>query len=115
MCTSEGLSNELAQWFFGITKYADRLLKNLDWIDWTEKTKIAQRNWIGRSEDTEIIFPLKGFDIQVPIITTRADTIFGATFLVLAPEHNLVQKFKGKTQNLREVEQYIKKAQKKSE
>ena len=114
-CSSEVIQKELEQWFFGITKYADRLLKNLDWIDWTEKTKIAQRNWIGRSEDTEIIFPLKGFDIQVPIITTRADTIFGATFLVLAPEHNLVQKFKGKTQNLREVEQYIKKAQKKSE
>jgi len=114
-CGTGVIQKELEQWFFRITKYADRLLKNLNWIDWTEKTKLAQRNWIGRSEDTEIIFPLKDFDSRISIVTTRADTIFGATFLVLAPEHKLVQKLKGKIQNVKEIEEYIRGATMRSE
>jgi leucyl-tRNA synthetase len=81
----------MAQWFFTITKYAERLLKNLDWIDWSESTKTAQRNWIGRSEGAEILFPLQDRPSDViAVFTTRPDTVFGATYMVLAPEHALV-------------------------
>jgi len=76
------------QWFFAITKYAERLLRNLDWIDWSETTKMAQRNWIGRSEGAEIDFPLGDDPTRaLRVFTTRPDTIFGATYMVLAPEH----------------------------
>jgi leucyl-tRNA synthetase len=79
----------LSQWFFNITKYAQRLLDNLQWIDWSESTKKAQENWIGRSEGAELRFETaQGLDI--PVFTTRPDTVFGATFLVLAPEHPAV-------------------------
>jgi leucyl-tRNA synthetase len=95
----------LSQWFFKITKYAQRLLDNLSWIDWSETTKKAQENWIGRSEGAEIAFPIARRRVaedrhepaklhaEPPVIrvfTTRPDTIFGATFMVLAPEHPLV-------------------------
>ncbi|MGQ0714758.1 MAG: leucine--tRNA ligase [Gemmatimonadaceae bacterium] len=79
----------LEQWFFRITDYAQRLLENLDWIDWSESTKSAQRNWIGRSEGAELVFKV-GEDLDVRVFTTRPDTVFGATYLVLAPEHPLV-------------------------
>jgi leucyl-tRNA synthetase len=78
----------LEQWFFRITDYAERLLHNLEWIDWSESTKSAQRNWLGRSEGAEISFAIAGSDaLPVAVFTTRPDTIFGATYLVLAPEH----------------------------
>jgi leucyl-tRNA synthetase len=99
----------LEQWFFRITDYAERLLRNLDWVDWSESTKTAQRNWIGRSEGAEIMFRVQDVraiagsatvaqdrDAPVPmaegirVFTTRPDTLFGATYLVLAPEHPLV-------------------------
>jgi leucyl-tRNA synthetase len=86
----------LEQWFFRITDYAPRLLENLDWIDWSDSTKNAQRNWIGRSEGAEIVFRVpeergtRTEEAAIPVFTTRADTIFGATYLVLAPEHPLV-------------------------
>jgi len=114
-CDHEVVQKELEQWFFKITKYAEKLLKNLEKIDWSERTKLAQKNWIGRSEDTEIHFALKDSDAKIPVITTRADTIFGVTFLVLAPEHELVKKLKDKIENWKEVEKYIKQAQKKNE
>jgi leucyl-tRNA synthetase len=78
----------LEQWFFRITDYAERLLHNLEWIDWSESTKSAQRNWLGRSEGAQISFAIAGTDAPpVVVFTTRPDTIFGATYLVLAPEH----------------------------
>jgi leucyl-tRNA synthetase len=80
----------LEQWFFRISAYAERLLRNLDWLDWSETTKQAQRNWIGRSEGAHVTFRLAGHDAGVTVFTTRPDTIFGATWLVLAPEHPLV-------------------------
>jgi leucyl-tRNA synthetase len=80
----------LSQWFFNITNYAQRLLDNLQWIDWSESTKKAQENWIGRSEGAEIIFEAEG-NVPISVFTTRPDTIFGATFLVLAPEHPAVE------------------------
>ena len=85
----------LSQWFFTITKYAERLLNNLEWIDWSESTKKAQENWIGKSEGAEIRFDVTSAHqqpekLQIPVFTTRPDTVFGATFLVLAPEHPAV-------------------------
>ena len=85
----------LEQWFFRITEYADRLLRNLDTIDWSETTRTAQRNWLGKSEGAEISFEVPsdrrtGGPASITVFTTRPDTIFGATFMVLAPEHPLV-------------------------
>ncbi len=85
----------LAQWFFRISDYAPRLLGNLDHIDWSETTKTAQRNWIGRSEGAEISFASKdvaGGECEIRVFTTRPDTIYGATYMVLAPEHPLVER-----------------------
>ncbi len=83
----------LEQWFFSISDYAGRLLENLDKIDWSETTKTAQRNWIGRSDGAEIDFRatcVSGEEVDIRVFTTRADTIYGATYLVIAPEHPLV-------------------------
>ena len=80
----------LEQWFFKISEYAPRLLQNLDWLDWSAVTRQAQRNWIGKSEGAQLTFSLAGHDERVTVFTTRADTIYGATYLVLAPEHPLV-------------------------
>ncbi|MFV1986531.1 MAG: leucine--tRNA ligase [Gemmatimonadota bacterium] len=83
----------LSQWFFKITEYTERLLENLEWIDWSESTKTAQRNWIGRSEGARLRFPLADSENDViEVFTTRPDTIFGATFMVVAPEHPFVQR-----------------------
>ncbi len=80
----------MRQWFLRITAYAQRLLDGLETIDFSESLKEMQRNWIGRSEGAEIFFPVKGTDLHLPIFTTRPDTIFGATFMVLAPEHEYI-------------------------
>ena len=80
----------LEQWFFKISEYAERLLNNLDTLDWSAVTKQAQRNWIGRSEGAELTFRVADSTDAIRVFTTRADTIFGATYLVLAPEHPLV-------------------------
>jgi leucyl-tRNA synthetase len=84
------LKKELPQWFFKITAYAQKLLDNLSWIDWSEITKQSQFRWIGRSEGSEIDFPIDGSREKIKVFTTRPDTIFGATYMVLAPEHPLV-------------------------
>ncbi|MBC8087404.1 MAG: leucine--tRNA ligase, partial [Phycisphaerae bacterium] len=81
----------LEQWFFRISAYCERLLRNLDWLDWSPTTKQAQRNWIGRSEGAELSFDIQNASEKVRVFTTRADTIYGATYLVLAPEHPMVQ------------------------
>ena len=82
-----GEVRQLEQWFFRITDYAERLLRDLDEIDWPEHVKTMQRNWIGRSEGAEVIFRCEELGIDYPVFTTRPDTLFGATFFVLAPEH----------------------------
>ena len=92
-CDTEVTKKELEQWFFKITDYADRLLENLETLEgWPEKVKIMQKNWIGRSEGVEVVFKLKDTGDDIPVFTTRHDTIFGVTYLVLAPEHPLVEK-----------------------
>lgn len=92
-CDSSVVKKELAQWFFKITDYADRLLEDINKLDgWPEKVKLMQQNWIGRSEGAEIDFPIEGFDKKITVFTTRPDTIFGVSYIVLSPEHPLVDK-----------------------
>src|SRR5689334_21392888 len=87
---------DLEQWFFRITAYADELLKGLDTLtEWPEKVVVMQRNWIGRSEGARLKFPLAGAAESIEIFTTRIDTIYGATFLLLAPQHPMVERFAG--------------------
>src|SRR5579884_3992599 len=81
----------LEQWFFRITRYAEALLRNLDTLDWSDSTRMLQRNWIGRSEGAELVFVTPD-GAAIPVFTTRPDTVFGATYLVLAPEHPLVDR-----------------------
>jgi len=88
-CTSVVVQRLLSQWFFRITEYAERLLTNLDTIDWSQTTVTAQRNWIGRSVGAALKFPIADAE-SIEVFTTRPDTVFGATFMVLAPEHPLV-------------------------
>ena len=90
-CGSEVEKKKMKQWFFKITDYADELLGELDRIDWPAKVKTMQRNWIGRSQGAEVEFAVDGSDHLIKVFTTRPDTLFGATFLVLAPEHKLVK------------------------
>ena len=90
-CGSEVEKKKMKQWFFKITDYADELLDELDQIDWPAKVKTMQRNWIGRSQGAEVEFAVDGSDHLIKVFTTRPDTLFGATFLVLAPEHKLVR------------------------
>lgn len=96
----------MPQWMLRITDYADELLEGLEGLDWPEHIKDAQRNWIGRSEGAEIDFKLSTGEVMT-IFTTRPDTLYGATYMVLAPEHELVQKCKSSIKNWDEVEQYI--------
>lgn len=92
-CGTEVNQKDLEQWFFRITHYADKLLKDMDKLnDWPERVKTMQKNWIGRSEGVEIDFSIDGLDESLRCFTTRIDTIYGATFIVLAPEHPLVEK-----------------------
>ncbi len=110
---------ELEQWFLKITDYADRLIDDLEPLDWPEPIKESQRNWIGRSEGAEIEFPIANSQLSVTIFTTRPDTIFGATYLVLAPEHSFLKVEGGGLQvevkNSEEVLRYIETSRKKSE
>ena len=106
---------EKEQWMLAITKYADRLDKDLDTVDYWDKIKTQQRNWIGRSEGAEIEFSIADSELRIKVFTTRADTIFGATYLVLAPEHELVKNLEGKVQNWEEVQNYIETTKNKSD
>jgi len=91
-CGTVVIQKNLTQWFFKITDYAEELLRGLDTINWPEKTKLMQRNWIGRSEGVEVKFDVYGSDEIISVFTTRPDTLFGVTYVVLAPEHRLVDK-----------------------
>lgn len=107
-CGTETVKREKEQWMLAITKYADRLDKDLDDVDYLEKIKIGQRNWIGKSEGSEIEFKIKNSSEKIKVFTTRADTLFGTTYVVLAPEHELVKKLSENISNKKEVENYIK-------
>ena len=113
-CDTEVTKKDLTQWFFKITAYADRLLEGHDKIDWPAKTIAMQKNWIGRSEGSEIIFTEEKAGERIPIFTTRADTLFGVTYMVLAPEHPLVDKITT-PENLNKVREYQEQARKVTE
>ena len=89
-CDTPVEQRRIAQWFFRITEYAQQLLDHLEWLDWSDTTRKAQANWIGRSEGAELRFPLLPSGPMIEVFTTRPDTVFGATYMVLAPEHPLV-------------------------
>jgi len=116
-CESVVEKKNLKQWFFKITAYADKLLKNLTWIDWPEDVKLNQKNWIGKSEGAMIKFKIvtKKSQETIEVFTTRPDTLFGVTYMVLAPEHKLVKKFKKEINNWSQVKKYISRAIKRSE
>jgi leucyl-tRNA synthetase len=103
-------SRLMEQWFFRITDYAQALLDDLDSVDWPESIKARQRNWIGRSEGAEVTFRIEELDQDVPVFTTRPDTLFGATFFVLAPEHELVERLAERAENGDEIREYVRRA-----
>jgi leucyl-tRNA synthetase len=98
---------QLEQWFLRITDYAERLLNDLDEIDWPQNVKTMQRNWIGRSEGAEVTFRCDELDIDYPVFTTRPDTLFGATFFVMAPEHPDVARLAQGTEHEHAVREYV--------
>jgi len=113
-CGTEVTKKNLTQWFFKITAYAEELIEKLDELDWPEKTKKIQINWIGKSEGAEIEFKISGSDQSFKVFTTRADTLYGVTYVVLAPEHELVDQIT--TPEYREkVEEYREYAKKQTE
>lgn len=114
-CGSPVVQKEKSQWMLRITKYAQRLIDDLDDVNFLDKIKAQQINWIGRSEGAEVNFKISGTDDNLLIYTTRPDTIFGATYMVVAPEHKLIEKYKDRITNLEEVEEYKKKAALKSD
>ena len=112
-CGAEVHKRDLEQWYFRITDYADELLEDIDELDWPERVKTMQRNWIGRSEGARLSFELETGD-ALEVFTTRPDTVFGATFMVLAPEHPLVGKITTE-EHRAEVEAYVQKARETTE
>ncbi|MBI3421234.1 MAG: leucine--tRNA ligase [Candidatus Sungbacteria bacterium] len=118
-CGTKVIQKELEQWFFRITKYADRLLKNLEKLDWSERVKAAQKNWIGRSEGAKLRFNVTSLKFKdkktIEVFTTRPDTLFGATYVVLGPEHPLIVDLASSAENYHEVEKYCKQARNKTE
>ncbi|MCP1101465.1 leucyl-tRNA synthetase [Aequitasia blattaphilus] len=112
-CGTTVTKKNLRQWMLKITAYADRLLDDLDQLDWPEKVKKMQSDWIGKSYGAEVDFPIDGRDEKIRVYTTRPDTLYGATFMVLAPEHELAQALATEQQKA-EVEKYINEASMKS-
>ncbi|MBI2669760.1 MAG: leucine--tRNA ligase [Candidatus Yanofskybacteria bacterium] len=113
-CGTEVVQKEMFQWMYKITDYADKLIDDLEKVDWPKVTKTAQRNWIGRSRGAEIHFLLPNSTETIKVFTTRADTLYGATYIVLAPEHSLITKLT-KDQYLDSVSRYLETTKKKSE
>jgi len=118
-CKTQPVKKTMKQWFFKITAYAQRLLDGLDSMDWSDITKHAQRNWIGRSEGATVKFLITNDELrineEIEVFTTRPDTLFGATYVVLSPEHPIIGNWKLEIRNWDEVEKYIKEAGAKSD
>ncbi len=114
-CGSPVVQKEKSQWMLKITEYAQRLIDDLDDVDYLEKIKTQQKNWIGRSEGAEVKFKISGYDKELIVYTTRPDTLFGATYMVVAPEHPIISELANKITNLSEVKEYQNKAAMKSD
>ena len=114
-CGSEVVRKVKSQWMLKITEYADKLLEGLDTVDYVERVKVSQKNWIGRSEGAEVDFALKDKEDKLRIYTTRPDTLFGATYMVVSPEHPFLDKYKDTIKNWNEIIAYREMAAKKSD
>jgi leucyl-tRNA synthetase len=114
-CDSQIVQKEKEVWMLKITDYADKLLDELGKLDFTDRVKIEQENWIGRSYGAEIDFEIENTDKKLKVYTTRPDTIFGVTFMAIAPEHKLLDELKGKITNFDQIIEYRKKASEKTE
>ncbi len=113
-CDSKVIQKDLTQWFFKITDFSESLLKDLDDLNWPEKTKTLQRNWIGKSQGALVKFLISNSQFSIEVFTTRVDTLFGCTYMVLAPENELITKIKEKISNWKEVSNYIDQSKNKS-
>ncbi|MBI2633537.1 MAG: leucine--tRNA ligase [Parcubacteria group bacterium] len=114
-CGAETVKKNKEQWVLKITDYADRLIADLDTVDYLEKIKTQQINWIGKSEGTIVRFQISDFRFQIEVFTTRVDTIFGCTYLVVAPEHEAIKNYESRITNYEEVKKYIEETRKKSD
>ena len=114
-CGSPVVQKEKSQWMLRITKYAERLIDDLDEVNFLDKIKAQQVNWIGRSEGAEVTFKISDSSETLTVYTTRPDTLFGATYMVVAPEHHIIEKLANKITNMDEIEEYKKKAALKSD
>ena len=114
-CGSPVVQKEKSQWMLKITAYAQRLIDDLDDVDYLDRIKTQQKNWIGRSEGAEVKFKLTNSDEIITVYTTRPDTLFGATYMVVSPEHPIIEKLKDKITNVDEVEKYQNEAKLKSD
>ena len=114
-CGTEVVRKVKSQWMLKITDYAEKLLEGLDEVDFIERVKTQQRNWIGKSVGADVKFKLKDLDEELEIFTTRPDTIFGATYMVISPEHPLIQKYRDRIENINDVDKYIEEVSKKSD
>ncbi len=114
-CGSEVVRKIKSEWMLKITDYADKLIEGLDGVDYIERVKVQQKNWIGRSTGAEVDFPIKGKEEKLRIYTTRADTLFGVTYMVVSPEHPMIDKYKDELGNWDEIEAYRDQASKKSD
>ena len=114
-CGSPVVQKEKSQWMLKITEYAQRLIDDLDEVDYLDKIKAQQRNWIGRSEGAEVKFKLANHDKELVVYTTRPDTLFGATYMVVAPEHPIIKELENEITNLDEVKEYQRQASLKSD
>ena len=114
-CGSPVIHKVKNQWMLRITAYAQKLLDGLDEVDYIDRVKVQQRNWIGRSEGAEVDFSLKGHDEKIRVYTTRPDTLFGATYMVLSPEHDLIKRLESSISNIDEVRAYQAEAARKSD
>jgi len=114
-CGSPVVQKEKSQWMLKITEYAQRLIDDLDDVDYLDKIKAQQRNWIGRSEGAEVEFKISGIDKSLTVYTTRPDTLFGATYMVVAPEHHIIEELKDQITNMDDINDYKYKASLKSD
>lgn len=114
-CGSEVVRKVKSQWMLKITEYAEKLIQGLDTVDYIEKVKVSQKNWIGKSTGAEVDFAIKGKDDKLRVYTTRCDTLFGATYMVVSPEHPLIDKYKDELKNWDEICAYREQAARKSD
>jgi leucyl-tRNA synthetase/predicted alpha/beta hydrolase family esterase len=114
-CETIVMQKEMEQWFLKITDYAEKLLQGLEKLDWPEESIKRQKDWIGKSDGASAVFKIKDSNLTIEVFTTRPDTLFGVTYMVLAPEHKLLSDLKNKISNWKDIEQYIEQSSHKTE